>query len=111
MGLPTSGAWATPENMRRIATRAEELGYASLWTFQQLLHPVDDDWGWISSSRADLTWIGESIALVRLAAHKVGRDPDTLRFVGRGVAHVRPEGADDRRPCRERSRRSKATSP
>ncbi|MDQ6876001.1 MAG: TIGR03619 family F420-dependent LLM class oxidoreductase [Actinomycetota bacterium] len=31
--------------MRRIATRAEELGYASLWTFQRLLHPVDGDWG------------------------------------------------------------------
>jgi probable F420-dependent oxidoreductase len=45
VGLPVSGAWATPESMRRIATRAEELGYASLWTFQRLLHPVDQEWG------------------------------------------------------------------
>lgn len=45
VGLPVSGAWATPQNMRRIATRAEELGYASLWTFQRLLHPVEGDWG------------------------------------------------------------------
>jgi probable F420-dependent oxidoreductase len=45
VGLPISGAWATPHNLRRVATRADVLGYASLWTFQRLLHPVDDDWG------------------------------------------------------------------
>jgi probable F420-dependent oxidoreductase len=45
LGLPLSGAWATPDNLRRVATRADELGYASLWTFQRLLHPVDADWG------------------------------------------------------------------
>ncbi len=40
-GLPVSGSWATPETMLRIARRAEELGYASLWTFQRLLSPAD----------------------------------------------------------------------
>lgn len=45
IGLPASGAWATPQNMQAVASRAEELGYRSLWTFQRLLHPVDDDWG------------------------------------------------------------------
>lgn len=45
LGLPVSGAWATPENMRHVAERAEELGYTSLWSFQRLLHPVDEDWG------------------------------------------------------------------
>ena len=45
VGLPVSGAWATPENMVHVATRAEELGYTSLWSFQRLLHPVDEDWG------------------------------------------------------------------
>lgn len=44
-GLPCSGAWATPQNMHRIAARAEGLGYASLWTFQRLVHPVDQDMG------------------------------------------------------------------
>ena len=39
-GLPVSGRWATPETIRRIARRAEELGYASLWTFQRVLSPV-----------------------------------------------------------------------
>ncbi|PZG13185.1 TIGR03619 family F420-dependent LLM class oxidoreductase [Nonomuraea aridisoli] len=38
--VPQSGPWATPENMRRIAVRAEELGYDALWTFQRLVYPV-----------------------------------------------------------------------
>lgn len=240
-GLPVSGPWATPQNMRRIATRAEELGYASLWSFQRLLHPVDDDWGpmyhavhdpitalsyvagltsrirlgvaivnlpfyapivlakalttldiisggrldaglglgwaqleftaagvphdqrgargeefvsclkaiwtdaeveftgsfyevprsrvepkpmqaphppillggtaegalrragrigdgWISSSRADLSRIGESISVVKAAAQEAGRSPGALRFIVRGVALVRADGADGRKP-------------
>jgi alkanesulfonate monooxygenase SsuD/methylene tetrahydromethanopterin reductase-like flavin-dependent oxidoreductase (luciferase family) len=44
-GLPVSGAWATPEAMARFAVRAEELGYASLWTFQRLLYPVGAELG------------------------------------------------------------------
>ncbi|GAC1528277.1 MAG: TIGR03619 family F420-dependent LLM class oxidoreductase [Acidimicrobiales bacterium] len=39
-GLPVAGPWATPEAIARVATRAEALGYASLWTFQRILHPV-----------------------------------------------------------------------
>ncbi|WP_211340069.1 TIGR03619 family F420-dependent LLM class oxidoreductase [Solirubrobacter pauli] len=35
-----AGPWATPEAMRHVARRAEALGYASLWTFQRVLHPV-----------------------------------------------------------------------
>ena len=45
LGLPVSGTWATPETMRHVATRADELGFDSLWVFQRLLHPVDGDWG------------------------------------------------------------------
>lgn len=41
--VPVSGSWATPANCLEIATRAEELGYASLWTFQRLLSPLDGD--------------------------------------------------------------------
>ena len=51
--------------------------------------------GWISSSRADLGRIDESIAVVRGAAAAAGRDPDALRFVCRGVVRVR---ADERAP-------------
>src|SRR5258707_14322548 len=38
-GAPVSGAWATPENLARFAARAEQAGYASLWSFQRLLVP------------------------------------------------------------------------
>ncbi len=38
-GAPVSGAWATPENLSRFAARAEQAGYASLWSFQRLLVP------------------------------------------------------------------------
>src|SRR5487761_1343574 len=41
--VPVSGAWATPENCAQVAAWAEELGYRSLWTFQRLLVPVDQD--------------------------------------------------------------------
>jgi probable F420-dependent oxidoreductase len=54
--------------------------------------------GWVSSSRADLTRLGESAALVREAAARAGRDPDTLRFVCRGSVRVRPSAAGRRAP-------------
>ena len=38
-GAPVSGAWATPENLASFAARAEQAGYASLWSFQRLLVP------------------------------------------------------------------------
>ena len=44
-GLPVSGSWATREHMARVAIRAEELGYHSLWSFQRLLSPADGNWG------------------------------------------------------------------
>jgi len=37
---PTSGSWATPSHITELAGRADELGYASLWTFQRLLYPA-----------------------------------------------------------------------
>src|SRR5690348_14268811 len=42
LGAPVSGAWATPDVLGQVATRAEELGYDSLWTFQRLLVGTDD---------------------------------------------------------------------
>lgn len=44
-GLPVSGSWATPETMLSVARRAEELGYASLWSFQRVLFPTTFDIG------------------------------------------------------------------
>ena len=44
-GLPVSGSWATPGNVSAVARRAEELGYGSLWTFQRVAVPADEDYG------------------------------------------------------------------
>src|ERR1700691_2032632 len=38
-GAPIAGAWATPEYLAAFSERAEDAGYASLWTFQRLLVP------------------------------------------------------------------------
>jgi alkanesulfonate monooxygenase SsuD/methylene tetrahydromethanopterin reductase-like flavin-dependent oxidoreductase (luciferase family) len=40
-GLPVSGVWATPQDIAAVARRAEDLGYASLWTFRRLLVGAD----------------------------------------------------------------------
>jgi probable F420-dependent oxidoreductase len=40
-GLPVAGRWATPGTLVSVARRAEELGWASLWTFQRTLWPAD----------------------------------------------------------------------
>jgi probable F420-dependent oxidoreductase len=53
--LPVSGSWASPENIRHVAGRAEELGYESLWAFQRLLSPVDASWGEMYRSVLDPT--------------------------------------------------------
>lgn len=45
--------------------------------------------GWISSSRADLGRIDDSVAIIQAAAVRAGRDPDELRFICRGVVKVR----------------------
>ena len=45
LGLPVSGSWATPGNVAAVARRAEDLGYGSLWTFQRVAVPVDEDYG------------------------------------------------------------------
>jgi probable F420-dependent oxidoreductase len=44
-GLPVSGSWATPGNVSAVARRAEELGYSTLWTFQRVAVPVEEDYG------------------------------------------------------------------
>lgn len=52
--------------------------------------------GWISSSRADLTAIGDAVRTVRSAAADVGRNADALRMICRGSVKVRPAGLADR---------------
>ena len=63
-GLPVAGAWATPETIRRIACRAEELGYASLWTFQRVLYPAT---GELAPSHRSV--LDPVVALAHVAGH------------------------------------------
>lgn len=54
--VPVSGSWATPANAAELAVRAEQLGYASVWTFQRLLFPatpVEDRWSDVYRSVLD----------------------------------------------------------
>ncbi|HST81535.1 MAG TPA: TIGR03619 family F420-dependent LLM class oxidoreductase [Kineosporiaceae bacterium] len=53
--LPVSGSWATPDNLLTIARRAEQLGYASLWSFQRLLAPPDNQIAPVYTSVLDPT--------------------------------------------------------
>ena len=73
-GLPVAGRWATPDAIRRIARRAEELGYASLWTFQRVLWPADGALGPLT----------------------VGARPDPPAGVRRGAHQPHPPGDGDR---------------
>lgn len=54
--------------------------------------------GWVASSQSDLRVLGESAAIVKDAAAKAGRDPDSLRLICRGSTRVRPPGDAERRP-------------
>lgn len=55
--------------------------------------------GWISSSRQDLSRIGESVELVREGAREAGRDPGAVRVLVRGLVDlVGSDPGPDRRP-------------
>lgn len=41
-GVPVSGSWATPATIREVCRKAEDLGYATLWSFQRTLFPAND---------------------------------------------------------------------
>jgi probable F420-dependent oxidoreductase len=42
VGLPTSGPFASPQAIVRVAQQAESLGYAAVWTYERLLYPIGD---------------------------------------------------------------------
>jgi probable F420-dependent oxidoreductase len=53
--------------------------------------------GWVTSSRTDLSRVGDGIEVIRAAAEKAGRDPAAIRIICRGVVRagrptVVPEG-------------------
>jgi probable F420-dependent oxidoreductase len=63
-GAPMAGAWAGPLLLSRFATRAEELGYHGLWTFQRLILAADEDRGHVYRSVLD-----PLVTLAYAAAH------------------------------------------
>lgn len=71
--VPVSGAWATPDNQQEIARRAEDLGYASLWTFQRILwadKPPEQQWAPVYRSVTDplvtLAYLAAQTSRIRL---------------------------------------------
>ena len=74
-GVPVSGSWATPDTMQHLARRAEDLGYASLWTFQRMLDPVGAGLGPSHRSVHDPV-----VTLAHVAAHtdRIGLGTATL---------------------------------
>ncbi|MEU8803429.1 TIGR03619 family F420-dependent LLM class oxidoreductase [Spirillospora sp. NPDC048819] len=67
--VPVSGAWSTPENQVRVARRAEELGYHSLWTLQRVLNPAapsDETYRRVPDPLVTLAYLAGHTARVRL---------------------------------------------
>ena len=54
-GLPVSGSWATPDNVLTVARRADQFGYASVWSFQRLLTPPGNQLAPVYTSVLDPT--------------------------------------------------------
>jgi hypothetical protein len=46
LALPTSGPQTSPQMIVKVAKEAEWLGYAALWTYERLLHPIDNVMLW-----------------------------------------------------------------
>ena len=69
-GAPVAGAWATPGYLTAFARRAEDAGYASLWSFQRLLVPEGSGMEPVYRSVLDpmvaLGYVAASTARIRL---------------------------------------------
>jgi len=70
-GAPVAGAWATPEYLTAFARRAEDAGYASLWSFQRLLVPegsgMDPVYHSVLDPMATLAYAAAGTSTIRLA--------------------------------------------
>jgi probable F420-dependent oxidoreductase len=69
-GAPVSGSWATPENLAGFSARAEQAGYASLWSFQRLLVPegsgMDEVYRSVLDPMAALAYAAAATSRIRL---------------------------------------------
>jgi probable F420-dependent oxidoreductase len=69
-GAPVAGAWATPENLAGFAARAEQAGYAALWSFQRLIVPegsgMDEVYQSVLDPMAALAYAAAGTSSIRL---------------------------------------------
>jgi probable F420-dependent oxidoreductase len=72
IGLPVSGAWATPDRQVRFVRRAEELGYRSAWTFQRLLVPAEREPDPRSGMEVYRSVLDPVVSLAHVAGHTGG---------------------------------------
>ncbi len=79
-GAPVSGSWASAANLARFAEQAEELGYASLWTFQRLLVGTDQELAPVYQSVLD-PLVALSFAAARTSRIRLGVAILNLPFV------------------------------
>ena len=76
--LPHSGPAASPEAIVRVARRAEELGYESLWVFERLLYPIEPQTPYAWSPDQKLP-----------EAYKINFDPlETLTFAAAHTSRI-----------------------
>jgi probable F420-dependent oxidoreductase len=70
IALPTSGSWATPENLTTLAREAEAAGCRGVWTFQRVLYPTGTDMPAVYRSVLDplaaLAYVAATTERVRL---------------------------------------------
>ena len=79
-GLPVAGAWAQPETLAQFARRADDLGYDSLWAFQRLLVPADEEPAPVYRSVLD-PLISLGFAAARTARIRLGVSIVNMPFV------------------------------
>jgi probable F420-dependent oxidoreductase len=79
ISLPQLGPQASPENLIRVATRAEELGYDSVWVLERLLWPLNPQEPYPPAPDGKLP-----------VAYQNVLDPlETLTFVGAHTTRIR----------------------
>jgi len=79
-GAPVAGAWATPGYLTSFAERAEQAGYASLWSFQRLLVPEGSEMEAVYSSVLD-PMVALGYAAARTSRIRLGVAIINLPFV------------------------------
>jgi probable F420-dependent oxidoreductase len=83
-GAPVAGAWATPDYLASFAERAEQAGYASLWTFQRLLVPTGSGMEPVYHSVLD-PMVALGFVAARTSRIRLGVAIINLPFVSPGV--------------------------